>query len=135
MPNARAKGGADTTREHHTKNVTVADSVVQGTPKSPKGKLGMADGSSIGVRILIKAGKPVADEFAVLVHELAHEMLHRIPKEQRPSKTVRETESKHDLSVKYAEVTAHRRKGKDLLYKPERCIAQQSRMDPAVKDL
>ena len=124
MPNARAKGGADTTREHHTKNVTVADSVVQGTPKSPKGKLGMADGSSIGVRILIKAGKPVA-----------HEMLHRIPKEQRPSKTVRETESKHDLSVKYAEVTAHRRKGKDLLYKPERCIAQQSRMDPAVKDL
>lgn len=34
-----------------------------------------------------------AEEFSTLVHELAHEMLHRRDGEQRPSKTVRETEA------------------------------------------
>lgn len=55
--------------------------------------LGLADGASIGGRIFVKAGKPAGEEFAVLVHELAHELLHRRPLEQRPSKTVRETEA------------------------------------------
>jgi hypothetical protein len=51
-----------------------------------------ADGVSCGGRISIKPGLPAAQEFSVLVHELAHELLHR--GEVRPaSKTVRETEA------------------------------------------
>jgi antirestriction protein ArdC len=55
--------------------------------------LGLADGASVGGRIIIKPGKSAAEEFAVLVHELAHELLHRNGEEPRPSRTVRETEA------------------------------------------
>lgn len=51
-----------------------------------------ADGVSRGGRISIRADLGPANEFSVIVHELAHELLHR--GDQRPaSKTVRETEA------------------------------------------
>lgn len=51
-----------------------------------------ADGVSRGGRISIRPGLEPANEFSVIVHELAHELLHR--GDQRPtSKTVRETEA------------------------------------------
>jgi antirestriction protein ArdC len=56
-------------------------------------QLGNADGASYGGRIAVRAGLSPADSFSVLVHELAHEMLHRMDKDTRPSKTVRETEA------------------------------------------
>jgi len=51
-----------------------------------------ADGLSAGGRIVIADGLSPAEEFSVLTHELAHEMLHHTG--DRPaSKTVRETEA------------------------------------------
>lgn len=51
-----------------------------------------ADGVSRGGRISIRSGLVRAQEFSVLVHEFAHELLHR--GQDRPaSKTVRETEA------------------------------------------
>ncbi len=51
-----------------------------------------ADGVSRGGRISVREGLTPAHEFSVLVHELAHELLHH--GEDRPkSKTVRETEA------------------------------------------
>lgn len=55
--------------------------------------LGGALGVSKGGRIEIKSDLPPAQEFTVLVHELAHEILHQKNREQRPSKTVRETQA------------------------------------------
>lgn len=55
--------------------------------------LGKADGASYGGKIALRADLSPAESFSVLVHELAHEMLHRTDKENRPSKTVRETEA------------------------------------------
>lgn len=55
--------------------------------------LGGALGVSKGGRIEIKAGLTPAQEFSVLVHELAHELLHQKNRETRPSKTVRETQA------------------------------------------
>jgi antirestriction protein ArdC len=52
-----------------------------------------AEGVSCGGRIRIRTGLTPAEDFAVLVHELAHEMLHRRDVAERPSKTVRETEA------------------------------------------
>ncbi len=53
--------------------------------------LGTADGASNGGRIELREGLEPAKEFAVLAHELAHELLHRGP--ERPDLTVRETEA------------------------------------------
>ncbi len=55
--------------------------------------LGNADGMSQGGKITVSEGLSPAEEFSVLVHELAHEMLHRKDSGERPSKTVRETEA------------------------------------------
>lgn len=55
--------------------------------------LGGAEGLSSGGRIRILSGLPAAEEFSVLAHELAHEMLHHQPGTTRPPKTVRETEA------------------------------------------
>lgn len=51
-----------------------------------------AEGESSGGRIAIRSGLPAGEEFSVLVHELAHELLHHTG-EARPPKTVRETEA------------------------------------------
>lgn len=55
--------------------------------------LGSADGVSCGGSIKLRPGLEPAERFSVLVHELAHEMLHRVEGDQRPSKAVRETEA------------------------------------------
>ena len=56
----------------------------------PHGQFGLSEGG----RIELAQGMSLAQEFTVLVHELAHEMLHHDPAGQRPrSRTVRETEA------------------------------------------
>lgn len=55
----------------------------------PPGVSGLSSGGSIR----IQTGLSPADEFAVLVHELAHEMLHHGEGATRGTKTVRETEA------------------------------------------
>lgn len=50
-------------------------------------------GLSSGGTIRVQLDLPAADEFAVLVHELAHEMLHHGEGAVRATKTVRETEA------------------------------------------
>lgn len=47
-------------------------------------------GCSTGGKILLRANQSPAEEFMTLVHELAHELLHR---DNRPNKTIRETEA------------------------------------------
>lgn len=54
--------------------------------------LGNAMGVSSGGRIRLKPDLSKAEEFAVLAHELAHEMLHH-GKEERFTKVVRETQA------------------------------------------
>ena len=55
--------------------------------------LRMAEGVSIGGTILLKACLAPAEEFSVLVHELAHEMLHQDPANRPKDRTVREAEA------------------------------------------
>lgn len=56
--------------------------------------LGGADGVSLGGLIRILDSLSPAEEFQVLTHELAHELLHKRDAGERPSsKTVRETEA------------------------------------------
>ena len=51
-----------------------------------------AHGMSAGGKILVRKGLPPAEEFSVLAHELAHELLHR-DEDEPLSRTVRETEA------------------------------------------
>ena len=51
-----------------------------------------AHGMSAGGKIIVRRGLSPAEEFSVLAHELAHELLHRDEDEQL-SRTVRETEA------------------------------------------
>ncbi len=55
--------------------------------------LGGAEGASSGGHIAIKDGLRPAEEFSVLVHELAHEMLHQNPEGSKTSKKIKETEA------------------------------------------
>ena len=55
--------------------------------------LGAADGVSKGGRIEIAAGVSPTERFATLVHEFAHELLHQVKGETKPSKGVRELEA------------------------------------------
>jgi antirestriction protein ArdC len=54
---------------------------------------GTGDGFSSGGRIVVRKDMPPAQEFAVLVHELAHEMLHQGSDRSATTKTTRETEA------------------------------------------
>jgi antirestriction protein ArdC len=61
--------------------------------KVERGDLRMAEGVSIGGTILLKACLAPAEEFSVMVHEAAHELMH-CDKSTRPAdKTVREAEA------------------------------------------
>ena len=55
-------------------------------------RLGGAEGMTDGKRILVKQGLSPAEETSVLLHELAHTMLH-IGKDKPESRTVREVEA------------------------------------------
>jgi len=55
--------------------------------------MGSADGMSSGGLIRLKKGLSAAEEFSVLVHELAHEMLHKDRDNMPKDKKVRETEA------------------------------------------
>jgi hypothetical protein len=61
--------------------------------KRERSNLRIAEGISIGGTILLKASLAPADEFSVLVHETAHEMLHLDPASRPKDKTVWEAEA------------------------------------------
>ena len=65
----------------------------QGIEVELSGQLGSAQGLSAGGKILVRKGLPPAEEFSVLAHELAHELMHRGGEEKPGSRTVRETEA------------------------------------------
>jgi hypothetical protein len=56
-------------------------------------KVAPALGTSSGGRIRLAPNLPPAEEFSVLAHELAHEMLHQRKEAVRPPETVRETQA------------------------------------------
>ena len=58
-----------------------------------KESIAPALGMSYGGRIAILPGQPAAEEFSTLVHELAHEMLHKAERRIATTKAVRETEA------------------------------------------
>ncbi len=55
--------------------------------------LGGAFGMSAGGRIVLLKGLASAERFSVLVHEWAHEMLHKVEPSERPDRAVRELEA------------------------------------------
>jgi hypothetical protein len=65
----------------------------QGIKLSYSEKIAPAKGLSSGKRITLLAGMQPAEEFSTLVHELAHEMLHRSERRPLTTKQVRETEA------------------------------------------
>ena len=65
----------------------------QGIALEFKESIAPALGMSYGGRIAILPGQPEAEEFSTLVHELAHEMLHKAERRTATTKTVRETEA------------------------------------------
>src|SRR5258707_382370 len=56
-------------------------------------KIGPAKGLSYGGKITLLSGMQPAEEFSTLVHEIAHEMLHRDDRRTLTTKQVRETEA------------------------------------------
>jgi hypothetical protein len=56
-------------------------------------KIAPAMGKSYGGRIAILPGQSKAEEFSTLVHEAAHEMMHKAERRTATTKTVRETEA------------------------------------------
>ncbi len=67
--------------------------VAQGIQLEFKDSIAPALGMSYGGRIAILPGQEPAEEFSTLVHELAHEMLHKAERRTATTKTVRETEA------------------------------------------
>jgi antirestriction protein ArdC len=52
-----------------------------------------ARGTSYGGRIALLPGQSPAEEFSTMVHELAHELLHRGERREQTSRQIRETEA------------------------------------------
>ena len=67
--------------------------IAQGIQLEFKESIAPALGMSYGGRIAILPGQEPAEEFSTLVHELAHEMLHKAERRTATTKTVRETEA------------------------------------------
>ena len=84
----RVEGDATIYLERLTKHVTDSGIALEfGDPTMG------ADGRSYGGKIVIKAGMTEAETLSVLVHEVAHERLHRGDRRKNTTKTVRETEA------------------------------------------
>ena len=67
--------------------------IAQGIELEFKESIAPALGMSYGGRIAILPGQAPAEEFSTLVHELAHELLHKAERRTATTKTVRETEA------------------------------------------
>ena len=67
--------------------------IAQGIQLEFKESIAPAMGMSYGGRIAILPGQEPAEEFSTLVHELAHEMLHKAERRTATTKVVRETEA------------------------------------------
>ena len=67
--------------------------IAQGIALEFKDSIAPALGMSYGGRIALLPGQAPAEEFSTLVHELAHEMLHKAERRTATTKTVRETEA------------------------------------------
>jgi antirestriction protein ArdC len=65
----------------------------QGIKLEFKESISPALGMSYGGKIALFPGQSPAEEFATLVHEFAHEMLHKAERRTATTKTVRETEA------------------------------------------
>jgi hypothetical protein len=65
----------------------------QGIELEFKESIAPALGMSYGGKIAILPGQASADEFSTLVHEVAHELLHKAERRTATTKTVRETEA------------------------------------------
>ena len=65
----------------------------QGIRLEFKESIAPALGMSYGGRIAVLPGQGAAEEFSTLVHELAHEMLHKADRRTATTKIVRETEA------------------------------------------
>jgi len=67
--------------------------IVQGIKFGYSETIAPAKGASFGGAIRLLPNLSAAEQFATLVHEVAHELLHRDERRKRISKTVRETEA------------------------------------------
>jgi len=65
----------------------------QGVELNYSERIAPAKGLSYGGRITLLSGMQPAEEFSTLVHEIAHEMLHRGDRRTLTTKKVRETEA------------------------------------------
>lgn len=65
----------------------------QGIRLEFKESIAPALGMSYGGKIVLLPGQSTAEEFSTLVHELAHEMLHKAERRTATTKTVRDTEA------------------------------------------
>ncbi len=67
--------------------------IAQGIELEFKESIAPALGVSYGGKIALLPGQSAAEEFSTLVHELAHEMLHKAERRTATTKAVRETEA------------------------------------------
>jgi len=67
--------------------------IAQGIQLEFKESIAPALGVSYGGKIVLLPGQSTAEEFSTLVHELAHEMLHKAERRTATTKVVRETEA------------------------------------------
>ena len=67
--------------------------IAQGIELEFNERIAPALGVSYGGKIALLPGQSNAEEFSTLVHELAHEMLHKADRRTATTKTVRETEA------------------------------------------
>ena len=65
----------------------------QGILLEYKESIAPALGMSYGGKIVLLPGQTPAEEFSTLVHEVAHELLHKSERRTATTKTVRETEA------------------------------------------
>jgi hypothetical protein len=84
----RVKGQVGSYRER-----LIDFTIAQGIALEFKESIAPALGMSYGGKIAIFPGQAPAEEFSTLVHELAHEMLHKAERRTATTKTVRETEA------------------------------------------